>query len=232
MGDNRMLVQLDIVWGIADQYMVADQADDELEPECGVYFWWYWAHQACSQHYISQDPCPDIVSKYWLNWWISKPNIHIVLPNNSNCSPWLDSKCHFLVPSSIAWVYLEGYGCHMWNCLWSQHGRQFSFGKEDVIFSGLLSINASITKATGLDGENSILQRPHKSPMSNQANKTRLDGCQLYNKGSPSEARCSQGKEPVWRDGKVHWGDVVEVKEYKKKNGYQDVQDMSCTLFP
>jgi hypothetical protein len=34
-----MLAQPDIVWGIADQHMVADWADDELEPECGVYFW-------------------------------------------------------------------------------------------------------------------------------------------------------------------------------------------------
>jgi hypothetical protein len=105
-------------------------------------------------------------------------------------------------------------------------------GKEDVIFSGLASINKSIMQATGLDGENSFLQRPHKSPMSNRANKTRLDGCQLYNKGSPSEAHCSQGKEPVWRDGKVCWGDVVGVKEYKKRNGYKDVQDMSCYVPP
>jgi hypothetical protein len=105
-------------------------------------------------------------------------------------------------------------------------------GKEDVVFSGLVSINESITKATGLDGENSFLQRPHESPTSNRANKTRPDGCRLYNKGSPSEAHCSRGEEPVWRDGKVRWGDVVEVEEYKKRNGYKDVRDVSCYAPP
>jgi hypothetical protein len=100
--------------------------------------------------------------------------------------------------------------------------------KEDVVFSGLLSINASITKATGLDGGNSFLQKPHEPPMSNRGNKTRPDGCWLYNNGSPSEAHCSQGEESVWRE--VHWRDVVEVEEYKKKNSYEDVRDVSCTL--
>jgi hypothetical protein len=95
--------------------------------------------------------------------------------------------------------------------------------KEDVVFSGLVSINESITKATGLHGGNIFLQRPHKSPTSNRANKTRPDGYRLYCKGSPSEAHCSQGEKPVWEDGKVSWGDVVEVEEYKKGNSYEDV---------
>ena len=103
--------------------------------------------------------------------------------------------------------------------------------KEDVVFSGLLSINASITKATGLDGGNSFLQKPHKPPTLNQGNKTRPDGCWLYNNRSPSEVHCSQGKESVWRDGKVCWRDMMEVEEYKKKNSYEDMRDMSCTLF-
>lgn len=107
-----------------------------------------------------------------------------------------------------------------------------SSSKEDAVFSGLISINESIIKATGLDGENGFLQIPHESPMSNRANKTRPDGCRLYNKGSPSEAHCSQGDEPVLRDGKVCWGDVVAVKEYKKKNGHKDVQDVSCYAPP
>ena len=47
-----------------------------------------------------------------------------------------------------------------------------SSSKEDAIFAGLVSINKSIIKATGLDGENGFLQIPHESPMSNQANKT------------------------------------------------------------
>ena len=107
-------------------------------------------------------------------------------------------------------------------------------GKEDVVFSGLVSINESITKATGLDGGNIFLQRPHESPTSNQPNKTRPDGCRLYCKGSPSEAHCSQGEKPVWRDGKVPWGAVVEIEEYKKGNGHNDVRDVSCyaLLYP
>lgn len=106
--------------------------------------------------------------------------------------------------------------------------------KEDVVFSGLVSINESITKATGLDGGNIFLQRPHESPTSNRANKTRPDGCRLYRKGSLSEAHCSQDEKPVWRDGKVRWGDVVEVEEYKKRNGYNDVRDVSfyALLYP
>ena len=48
-----------------------------------------------------------------------------------------------------------------------------SSSKEDAVFSGLISINESIIKA----GENGFLQIPHESPMSNRANKTRLDGC-------------------------------------------------------
>ena len=96
-------------------------------------------------------------------------------------------------------------------------------GKEDVVFSGLVSVNESITKATGLDGGHIFLQRPHESPTSNRANKTRPDGCQLYSKGSPSE-----GKVPDWEDGKVSWGDVMEVEEYKKGNSYKDVRDVSC----
>ena len=103
--------------------------------------------------------------------------------------------------------------------------------KEDIVFSGLVSINKSIIKATGLDGANSFLQIPNESPTSNRANKTRPDGCRLYDKGSPSEAHCSQDEEAVW-SGKVRWGDVVEVEEYKKKNGHKDVHDVSCYAPP
>jgi hypothetical protein len=104
-------------------------------------------------------------------------------------------------------------------------------GKEDVVFSGLISINQSIMKAAGLDGENNFFQRPNESPKSQRANKTRPDGCRLYNKVSPSEAHCSQDEEAVW-SGKLCWEDVVEVEEYKKKNGHKDVQDVSCYAPP
>lgn len=100
-------------------------------------------------------------------------------------------------------------------------------GTEDVVFSGLLSINESITKATGLDGENGFVQRPHESPTSSRANRTRPDGCRLY-KGSPSEAHCYQGEEPIWTDSKIRWEDVVAVEEYKKKHFYEDARDVSC----
>jgi hypothetical protein len=55
--------------------------------------------------------------------------------------------------------------------------------REEVVFSVLISINTCIIKAAGLDGGNSFLQRPHESPASSRANKTRLDGCRLYNEG-------------------------------------------------
>ena len=99
--------------------------------------------------------------------------------------------------------------------------------KEQVVFSGLISINESITEATGLGRGNSFIQKPHESPTSNRLNKTRLDGCRLYDNGSPSEVHCSKVEEPVW-GSKLWWGDVVGVEEYKKGNGHNDVWDVSC----
>jgi len=114
-------------------------------------------------------------------------------------------------------------------------------GFEDVVFSGLVDVNNNIIEAANLDHPTTciFIQRPHQSPTSTRANKTRPDGCRLYsmqNNGVqittstiPADGRSVSSQANVsCNDPKlVRWEDIVEAEEYKKKKSYNDVRDVS-----